>query len=134
MSTSQVPPCVASYSYIIVLPTFCLSLSPPLPPSPSLPFLPPSLPLPFPFSPPPSPPSSSFPPLSQCHLHRGVHPFHYTNPPAKDWTEDAEQRFLAAIEKGKKEGYIVKGSTVVLLSGWKPGPAHINTIRIFIVD
>ena len=100
--------CVASYSYSIVT-TFCLLLLP-------------SLPLPSP------------PPLSQCHLHRGVHPFHYTNPPAKDWTEDADQRFLAAIEKGKKEGYIVKGSTIVLLSGWKPGPAHINTIRIFIVD
>ena len=86
----------------------------------------------------------SFPPFSlfslpslphtQCHLHRGVHPFHYTNPPAKDWADDVEQRFLAAIGKGKKEGYIVKGSTVVLLSGWKPGPAHINTIRIFQVD
>ena len=85
-----------------------------------------SLPLPFFF----------YPALlsSQCHLHRGVHPLHYTNPPAKDWTDDVDQRFLAAIGKGKKEGYIVKGSTVVLLSGWKPGPAHINTIRIFQVD
>jgi len=69
-----------------------------------------------------------------CHLHRGVHPFHYTQPMEKDWTVDVENRFLAAIGKGKKEGYIAKGSTIVLLSGWKPGPAHINTIRIFQVD
>ena len=41
---------------------------------------------------------------------------------------------MAGINKGKKEGYIMKGSTIVLLSGWKPGPAHINTIRIFQVD
>ena len=74
------------------------------------------------------------PPPLQCHLHRGVHPFHYTQPMEKDWTVDVENRFLAAIGKGKKEGYIVKGSTIVLLSGWKPGPAHINTIRIFQVD
>ena len=126
----------------------CLPLLPSLsfPPSPSslplrslLPLLP-SFP-PFSSSPPfPLFSLSSIPPLhpalpsSQCHLHRGVHPFHYTNPPAKDWADDVEQRFLAAIGKGKKEGYIVKGSTVVLLSGWKPGPAHINTIRIFQVD
>ena len=119
LSLSLCPlPSLPSFSLSLSLHPLLLSLSlppPSLPPTPSLPFSP-AL------------------PSSQCHLHRGVHPFHYTNPPAKDWTDDADQRFWAAIGKGKKEGYIVKGSTVVLLSGWKPGPAHINTIRIFQVD
>ena len=124
--------CSILCSYIVaVVIIFLLSLS--LCPLPFLPSfsLSPSL---LPPSPAPSLLFSPALPSSQCHLHRGVHPFHYTNPPAKDWIDDADQRFWAAIGKGKKEGYIVKGSTVVLLSGWKPGPAHINTIRIFQVD
>ena len=48
-----------------------------------------------------------------------------------NWFEDVDQRLLAGLEKGKREGYIFKGSTIVLLSGWRPGPANINTIRIF---
>lgn len=39
----------------------------------------------------------------------------------------------AGIEKGRQDGYISKGSTIVLLSGWRPGQGNINTIRIFIV-
>ena len=72
--------------------------------------------------------------LPQCHTHRGVHPYLYVGPREENWDEDVEKRLVAGIDKGRKEGYIMKGSTIVLLSGWKPGPAHINTIRIFQVD
>ena len=33
----------------------------------------------------------------------------------------------------KREGYIVSGSSIIMVSGWKPGPHHINTIRVFVV-
>ena len=38
------------------------------------------------------------------------------------------------IEKGKREGFISRGSSVVLLSGWRPDPDRINTIRIIKVE
>jgi pyruvate kinase len=66
-----------------------------------------------------------------CHLYRGVHPLLYETPVSTNWFEDVDQRLLAGLEKGRREGYIFKGSTIVLLSGWRPGPANINTIRIF---
>ena len=68
---------------------------------------------------------------SQCHLYRGVHPLLYEAPVNGNWFEDVDQRLLAGLDKGRREGYISKGSTIVLLSGWRPGPANINTIRIF---
>lgn len=68
---------------------------------------------------------------SQCHLYRGVHPLLYESPVNGNWFEDVDQRLLAGLDKGRREGYISKGSTIVLLSGWRPGPANINTIRIF---
>ena len=65
---------------------------------------------------------------SQCHLYHGVHPLLNE---AENFFEDVEQSLYAGIDKGKREGYIIKGSTIVLLSGWRPGPSNTNTIRIF---
>ena len=70
----------------------------------------------------------------QCHLYRGVHPLFYNLEVKGNWFEDVDQRLLAGIDKGKRDGYISKGSTIVLLSGWRPGPSNINTIRIFQVS
>ncbi len=69
----------------------------------------------------------------QCHMYRGVHPLQYKEPRQGDWTDDVEKRFIAGIEIGKKGGYIGKWSSIIMVSGWRPGPHHINTIRIFVV-
>ncbi|XP_003382927.1 PREDICTED: pyruvate kinase PKM-like [Amphimedon queenslandica] len=70
-----------------------------------------------------------------CHLHRGIHPLVFPHPKDKsDWADDMEKRFLYAIEWGKKKGFIQKGSTIIALSGWRPGPANTNTIRILNVE
>ena len=71
---------------------------------------------------------------NQCHLYRGVHPLLYETEVQGNWFEDVDQRLIAGLDKGKREGYIFKGSTIVLLSGWRPGPSNINTIRIFQVS
>ena len=74
----------------------------------------------------------TFPSAAQCHLFRGVHPLLYTDPSTQEnWVEDVEERLLAGLDKGRKEGYITTGSTIILLSGWRPGQGNINTIRIF---
>ena len=46
---------------------------------------------------------------TQCHTHRGVHPYLYVGPREPIWDEDSKKRLLAGIEKGRKEGYITKG-------------------------
>jgi len=66
-------------------------------------------------------------------MHRAVHPLLYKEERSTDWTDDVEKRFLAGIEKGKREGFIHKGSSIIMVSGWRPGPHHVNTIRIFTV-
>ena len=45
-----------------------------------------------------------------------------------------EKRFFYGVDWGKAKGFIQKGSSIILMSGWKPGPANTNTIRIFQVD
>uniref|UniRef100_A0A1X7T1E2 Pyruvate kinase C-terminal domain-containing protein n=1 Tax=Amphimedon queenslandica TaxID=400682 RepID=A0A1X7T1E2_AMPQE len=70
-----------------------------------------------------------------CHLYRGIHPLVFPHPKNEsDWADDMEKRFHYAIEWGKKKGVIQKGSTIIALSGWRPGPANTNTIRILIVE
>ena len=51
----------------------------------------------------------------------------------KEWLKDMEEKLKAGVEHGIKRGFIKKESIVVLLSGWIPGPEHINTIRITMV-
>ena len=48
----------------------------------------------------------------------------------KEWLEDMEEKLKAGVKNGIERGFIKKESIVVLLSGWVPGPEHINTIRI----
>ena len=73
--------------------------------------------------------------LLQCHLHRGIHPLYYPHPKdTQNWTDDMEKRFDCAIAWAKEKGYVQKGSSIIVLSGWRPGPANTNTIRIFPVD
>ena len=67
-------------------------------------------------------------------MFRGIHPLLYEEPKDEQWTEDVEKRILAGVDKGRREGYITRGSTVIMVSGWRPGPANINTIRVFVVE
>lgn len=67
-------------------------------------------------------------------MFRGIHPLLYEEPKDEQWTEDVEKRIIAGVDKGRREGYITKGSTVIMVSGWRPGPANINTIRVFVVE
>lgn len=66
-------------------------------------------------------------------MYRGLHPLLYDKPLSPSWPVDMEERFIAGIDRGRKLGCVKNGSTVVCLSGWKPGPAHTNTLRIFTV-
>jgi pyruvate kinase len=68
-----------------------------------------------------------------CHLYRGIHPLKYDKPLAPSWPVDMEERFIAGVEKCRSLGCVKNGSAVVCLSGWKRGPAHTNTLRIFTV-
>ena len=57
----------------------------------------------------------------------------YNKPLNPSWPVDMEDRFVAGVEKCRFLGCVKNGSAVVCLSGWKRGPAHTNTLRIFTV-
>ena len=69
----------------------------------------------------------------QLHLHRGCFPLIYDKR-NEDWFGDLEDRLNFAIQEGKDMGFLKVGTSVVLVSGWKFGPKHTNTIRIIIVE
>jgi pyruvate kinase len=67
-------------------------------------------------------------------LYRGCFPLIYDSQNSDDWFADLEDRVNFAIKQGKEMGFLKNGASVVLVSGWKFGPKHTNTIRIIAVD
>lgn len=70
----------------------------------------------------------------QLHIYRGCFPLIYAKRNAEDWFADLEDRLNFAIEEGKSMGFLKVGVSVVLVSGWKFGAKHTNTIRIILVE
>ncbi|TKR93198.1 hypothetical protein L596_007697 [Steinernema carpocapsae] len=65
------------------------------------------------------------------HLHRGVFPLHYKiadrNP---DWPTDVDNRINYGIQVGKDRGFVQKGDYLIVITGWRQGAGHTNTLRI----
>lgn len=70
----------------------------------------------------------------QLHLHRGCFPLVYDKRNDDNWFADLEDRLNFAIQAGKDMGFLKIGTSVVLVSGWKFGARHTNTIRIIMVE
>lgn len=70
----------------------------------------------------------------QLHLYRGCFPLIYDKYNSQDWFADLEDRVDFAIKAGKEMGFLKVNASVVLVSGWKFGPKHTNTIRIIMVE
>ena len=52
----------------------------------------------------------------------------------QEWLLNVEMMLEMGIEKGKEEGFISQGSSVVLLSDWRRSADRINTLRIMKVE
>jgi pyruvate kinase len=66
----------------------------------------------------------------QLHLYRGVYPIHYLEDRHPDWPTDVDNRINYAINSGKERGFIRAGDFLVVVTGWKQGAGHTNTIRV----
>ncbi|EDV28062.1 uncharacterized protein TRIADDRAFT_35480 [Trichoplax adhaerens] len=66
----------------------------------------------------------------QLHLYRGLFPLIYTKERLSNWSDDTDARIDFAIEEGKRLGILEEGSPVILVTGWKAGSGHTNTIRV----
>lgn len=66
----------------------------------------------------------------QLHLHRGIFPIHYKAERLTDWSEDMDARIAFAVEIGYELGVLKAGSPIVLVTGWRSGSGHTNTVRI----
>lgn len=48
----------------------------------------------------------------------------------EDWLKDVDHRVQFGINHGKARGFIQKGDSVIVVTGWKQGSGFTNTIRI----
>lgn len=69
----------------------------------------------------------------QSHLNRGCYPFAYTEPRLEVWEDDVNRRIEWCMEKSKRQGFLLKGDSVVAVHGWKEGSSATNTVRVLIV-
>uniref|UniRef100_A0A158Q4L1 Pyruvate kinase n=1 Tax=Dracunculus medinensis TaxID=318479 RepID=A0A158Q4L1_DRAME len=63
--------------------------------------------------------------VRQLHLCRGVFPLYYEN-----WPTDVDNRINYGINVGKNRGFIHKNDILVVVTGWRQGAGHTNTLRI----
>ncbi|KAK0424391.1 hypothetical protein QR680_008651 [Steinernema hermaphroditum] len=67
----------------------------------------------------------------QLHLHRGIFPLHYEIAERDpDWPTDVDNRINYGIQVGKDRGFIHPGDFLVVITGWRKGAGHTNTLRI----
>lgn len=66
----------------------------------------------------------------QLHLHRGIVPLLFTEPRRPTWAEDLDCRLTFAIETGFERGVMKAGTPIVIVTGWRPGSGHTNTVRV----
>ena len=71
--------------------------------------------------------------LAQLHLNRGCFTLLYKEDIVEPWEADMRNRISWAMERGKEIGFLRPGMSVVLLTGWKAGLGHTNTMRILSV-
>lgn len=48
----------------------------------------------------------------------------------EDWLKDVDARVQFGINHGKTRGFVNKGDSVIVVTGWKQGSGFTNTIRI----
>ena len=53
-----------------------------------------------------------------------------TEPRQLEWVDDMDRRIQQAIESAAKQKIVISGSKVVVITGWRPGAGHSNTMRI----
>ncbi|VDM98065.1 unnamed protein product [Thelazia callipaeda] len=66
----------------------------------------------------------------QLHLLRGIFPLHYEASREIDWSSDVDARISYGLSIGKTRGFIKRDDLVVVITGWRQGAGHTNTLRI----
>lgn len=69
----------------------------------------------------------------QAHLYRAILPVYYKNPPLQDWLKDIDVRILHGLSVGQQHGFVKANDPVVIVTGWKKGTGHTNTMRVILV-
>lgn len=64
------------------------------------------------------------------HLYSGVFPITAKPERDPDWPTDVDNRMNYGIRVGKDRGFIHTGDFLVLVTGWRKGAGHTNTLRI----
>lgn len=69
----------------------------------------------------------------QAHLYRGILPVLFDKPALSDWMKDVDVRLIHGLQVVSKKGFLKEGDQVVVLTGWRQGSGHTNTLRVISV-
>ncbi|XP_050685137.1 pyruvate kinase-like isoform X1 [Leptidea sinapis] len=70
----------------------------------------------------------------QAHLYRGVLPILYQEAIASDWMKDVDNRVQYGLKFGRARGFLRTGDNVVIVTGWRKGSGHTNTMAIIQIE
>jgi len=68
------------------------------------------------------------------HLHRAIIPLLYEKEKNPEWIKDIDERVEAAIDFGKRRGFLKGGDNVIIVTGWRAGAGSTNTMRLVTID
>jgi len=71
-------------------------------------------------------------PARQLRIYRGVKPLLVEQDVQEDWLQDVDLRVKAAITFGQQGGFVKQGDRVVVVTGWRSGAGHSNTVRVMV--
>ncbi|MFH4981636.1 hypothetical protein AB6A40_008345 [Gnathostoma spinigerum] len=64
-------------------------------------------------------------------LYRGVYPLHYpSSAPTVDWSADVDSRVSFGVSAAESFDFVKKGDPMIVVTGWRQGAGHTNTLRI----
>ncbi|RZF32630.1 hypothetical protein LSTR_LSTR017284 [Laodelphax striatellus] len=70
----------------------------------------------------------------QLCFYRAVFPVLYRKPLENDWEEDIQERWKFGVEYCKQMKFVELGDSVIVVTGWKIGTTHTNSMKIVTVN
>ncbi|XP_039287067.1 pyruvate kinase isoform X1 [Nilaparvata lugens] len=66
-------------------------------------------------------------------FYRAIFPVLYKKPIENDWEEDIQERWKFGVEYCKQMQFVEAGNAVIVVTGWKIGASHTNSMKIVTV-
>lgn len=58
----------------------------------------------------------------------------YLVDPLPDWLRDVDARVQSGLQFGQRQGFILPGDPVIVITGWRQGSGFTNNMRVVYVS